>query len=227
MEQVQLATDDEELQFKALSRFLETLLSGVSKRSLPPYLGSERSRIIAEVTSNKDPYSELKERSNKTASWLKPFAEELVEEGEGTEDKIRRALKIVAAANSMEFGVSGFKFDLETSQSEFKNLVDQELGINDSQDIAKRNLSSNDILYLTDNCGEIILDQILMKEIADGGSQLFIGAKAKPVQEDVTVDMVKELGVGEFGKVISTGGKVGIFPDEVPSELMKKWKKPT
>lgn len=221
-EQVKLATDDEELRFKALSEFTRFLASNFSKENTPAYLGSERSRIIKELTFNPDPYAELKERANRTAADLRPFAEQLVAGGKGKKERLKRALKIAAAANSIEFGVSEYEFDPELFRSEFEELLDKELKIDDSAKIASRIISCDEVTYLLDNCGEIILDQVLMSEIRDAGTDLFIGAKTKPVQEDVTSETAKEIGIGKFGKIISAGEKVGIFPQDISSELQKK-----
>lgn len=222
VEQVKIATNDEGLQFEALFKFLEFLASNASKDDTPPFLGSERNRIIARTTSNPDPYRHLKEKANKAATQIEPVARKLVEEGKNERERLERSLKIAAAANSMEYGVSGFEFDPETFRPEFKNLFDKELKIDYSKEISSKISSSSEVLYLTDNCGEIILDHILMDEIRGAGTKVFIGAKSKPVQDDVTVEMAEKLGTGRFGKIIPSGEMVGLSLDEAPNEIKSK-----
>ncbi len=219
VEQVKLATDDENLQFEALLKFLEFLASNASKKAVPSYLGSKRNKIITEITNNSDPYRRLKQKSNEVAEQIEPIARKLVEAGENEREKLNRSLKIAAAANSMEYGVSKFEFDPEGLQSKFENLLDEELKIDDSREISSKILSSSKVLYLTDNCGEIILDHILMGEIAKTGAEVFIGAKSSPTQDDVTVEMAEKLGTEKFGKIIPSGEKVGLFLDDAPDEM--------
>ncbi|KXA99619.1 hypothetical protein AKJ42_02880 [candidate division MSBL1 archaeon SCGC-AAA261C02] len=191
-EQVELATDDQELQFKALAEFSEFLKSNLSAEVVPPYLGTERSRIVRKVTSNPDPYLDLKRKSNEIAAELKPLAERLVNEAQDEGERLKRALKIAAVGNSMEFGVSGHVFDPAEFQSEFEELFEGGLGVDDSDKVISKILSGEEILYLTDNCGEVILDQVLMREIREVGDALFIGVKSSPVQEDITLERAKD-----------------------------------
>lgn len=222
VKQVRLATEDEDLQFKILSEFSKFLGSNFSKENTPSKLGSKRNRMIREMTSNPDPYAELKERAIHAARDLKPFAEKIVEEGDGKKDKLKRSLKIVAAANSMEFGVSAHEFNPEFFQSEFEDLLERDLKIDDSSEIVSKILSSDEILYLTDNCGEAVLDQILIEQIRDTGAKLIIGVKSEPAQDDITFQKAKEINLDEFGELVTTGGKVGIFLNDISQKLQKK-----
>lgn len=219
VEQAKLATDDEELQTRAIFKFLKFLTEKFSRENTPPYYGSERSRIVKEVTSESDLYAEAKEEANMTGGRLEPHAKSLVEESNDRSERLRRAIKIVAAANSMEFGVSGYEFNPDNFKAEFEELLDQKLQTDDSDRIASKILSSDEILYLTDNCGEIFLDRVLMEEINEAGTTLIVGAKSGPIQEDVTVKMLEEMGIRELGKIIPVGEKVGIFWEDAHPQL--------
>lgn len=221
-EQAKLATDDQELQLKALAKFSELLESSIPTEVVPAYLGSERDRIISEITSNPDPCAGLKKRMNEAGAELKPLAEKLVNEAEDKRDRLKRALKVTAVGNSMEFGVSGHAFDPASFQREFEDIFKEDLGIDDSDEIVSKILSGGEILYLTDNCGEILLDLVLMSEVRDAGADLFIGAKSGPTQEDVTLGIAKELGIDRFGELISMGTLIGIYPDKSPREILDK-----
>lgn len=222
VKQVKLATDSEELRIKALSEFLKFLSHNFSKEAVPAGLGSERAKIVRRVTSCRDPYKELKEISNKSAFEIKPFAEKLVKSGVSHDERIKTALKISAAANSMEFGVSSHEFDPEEFRNEFEKLIDENLEIDDSSEIVSRLDSSDEVIFLTDNCGEIVLDQILMNEIKDQGIDLLIGVKSEPVQEDVDLNVAKSLNLEKFGRVFPTGDKVGLWLGVLSEEIRKK-----
>lgn len=220
--QIRLATDDDELRFEAMAEVSEFLASNFSGDNISARVGSERNELINELTSNPDPYAELKERANRSALELKPYVEDLVDGGSGRKERLEKPLKVSTIANSMEFGVSGHDFDPENFRDEFRELLDGGFGIDESPRIISEILSSEEVLLLTDNCGEVVLDQILMEEITRSGAELIVGAKSGPVQEDVTREMAEKLGVGEFGEVLPAGGKVGIFPDEISPEMSRK-----
>lgn len=217
--QSELATDDEDLQFEAVLSYLEFLGSNFSKDKPPAHFGYEKNRIIRETTSNLDPYSELKRSSNELATMLEPLAEEFVDEGKNREERLDRTLKVSAVANSMEFGVSDYDFDSESFKSEFKRLFSKGLEIDDREKVATKLLESEDVLFLADNAGEIVLDRVLLGEIDDSETDLYIGVKTKPVQEDVTLEEARDLNLGEFGELVPTGEKIGLFLDEIPDRV--------
>lgn len=220
--QAELATGDRELQLKALKKFTKYLGTKISPDAVPAYIGSERNKIIKEVTSNQDPFKELKKDSNKAGQKLKPIVEKLVDKPENDKEKLRNALKAAAVGNSMEFGVSGHNFDPDNFQREFEELFEKDLTLDNSNEIISKILSGEEVLYLADNCGEIIIDQILMKKIKDTGTDLSIGVKSGPTQEDVTLEIAKDLGIDEFGDLIPMGSLIGIYSEESPQEILDK-----
>ncbi|MFW5932993.1 MAG: damage-control phosphatase ARMT1 family protein [Candidatus Hadarchaeota archaeon] len=214
--QASLAMDDDEEQFEALLSYLDFIVSNFSRERTPAYYGYVLNRIIGEEASVQDLYYELKKKSNETAQMLLGIAKEFVSGASGRRDRLRRALKVSAAANSMEFGVSGHEFDSEYFKSEFKDLLHEDFVIDDSDVLASKVLSSGDVFFLADNAGEIVLDKILLNEIKEFGGDIYVGLKTRPVQEDVTVEEAKELGISEYGELVPTGGKIGIFPEDIP-----------
>ncbi len=223
-DQVRLATDDENLQFEALSEFIKFLAENISKDAMPPPLGSERNRIIMRVTSNPNPYAGHKKLSNEAAEKLRPHVERLVQEGESREEKIRRALVASVIGNSMEFGVAGHEFDPTTFRREFDELFSRGLGHDDLDNIVPKILNAKEILLLTDNSGEIVIDKILLEQIKETGPKLFVTAKPSPVQDDVTLDDAQALGIDEVAELLPTEASVGVDPNRAPEKLRQKLK---
>lgn len=222
--QAKLATDDERVQLGAISEFIRFLAESISGGVVPALLGAERNRIIMRVTKNSDPYLRHKRLSNDVAVKLRPYVEHLVKKGRNTEEKLRRAIVASVIGNSMEFGVAGYGFKPSTFRQEFERLFTSGLDYDDLDRVIPRILDSREILYLTDNSGEIILDRVLMCQIEETGVNLFVTAKSSPVQEDVTLDEARELGIDELGELLSSGTSVGVDPSKAPKGLRKKLK---
>ncbi len=220
--QVKLATDDKDLQFRALSEFVRFLAENISEDVVPPFLGSERNRIIMRVTSNPNPYSRQKELSKEAAEKLCPHVERLVGEGKHRVEKIRRALVVSVIGNSMEFGVAGYEFDPSTFRQEFDELFSRGPDCDDLNRIVPRILKAREILFLADNLGELVLDQVLLEQIREVGPKLFVAAKPSPVQDDATLDDARTLGIEEVAELLPTEDSVGVDLEKAPEELRKK-----
>ncbi|MCD6248515.1 MAG: DUF89 family protein [Hadesarchaea archaeon] len=220
--QLRIATDDDGLRLKALSLVAEFLSRNISEDAVPAHLGDEQNKIVMRVTSNPDLYRDRKKMNNEAAMELAPYAERLVREAGGLRERLRTALILAVIGNSMEFSVAGHKFDPQNFKGEFDALLSGGLAHDDLDEVISKIMSSKEILYLTDNCGEIIFDRILVKEIAGNGVKVFITGKSIPVQEDVTMDDLRALGIHEFAEIISSGTAVGVRPDLGPGELFEK-----
>lgn len=221
-DQVELATDDKDLRFKALSEFVRFLAENISEDVVPPFLGSERNRIIMGVTSNPNPYSRQKKLSKETAEKLRPHVERLVGESRNRSEKIRRALVVSVIGNSMEFGVAGYEFDPSTFRREFDELFSKALDYDDLDRIVPRILKAGEILFLADNLGGLVLDQVLLEQIREVGPKLFVAAKPSPVQDDATLDDARALGIEELAELLPTDNSVGVDLEKAPEGLRKK-----
>jgi len=221
-EQIKLSTDDEKLRFKALQLIL-SYLSDSHIRFIPPAeMGTRCNRIIREVTSTSDPYIEIKEKMNEVARELKPIAKEYIEKGKESEDRLRRALKVATIGNSFDFSVSEHDVAPSTTREKFKQDLTGSIYLDDRDLIVSRIISSNKILYILDNAGEVILDRLLMEKIQELEIELYIAARSEPAQDDVTIKMGKELNLHNYGNLISTGQSVGINLEEAPEEFKER-----
>lgn len=59
------------------------------------------------------------------------------------------------------------------------------------------------VLYIGDNCGEIVFDKLFLKTIAH--PNVFFAVREKAVLNDATVDDAKRVGIDQFAQIITTG----------------------
>lgn len=204
---------------KAVEELLDFMAS--HKGGVPALVGTEREVIIKRRSDNPDPYSQLKAEENVVAKGLMPVARRFYSD---SENKLEALLRIAAAANSMEFGVKGHNFDNST----FGRIFGETLAENLHGDLAEveRRLSSFDnVLYLTDNAGEVIFDLFVIEKLKEMGKRVVIASKSEPVLNDVTAE---ELRCMTDNVVITTGPVVGttlenISPEALSLLLNKDW----
>jgi len=213
-----LATDDIEVQFRALSSFLEFLAKNISAEAVPAMLGTKRDRIILAITSNPDPFANYKRLQNEAAKKLLEDVRLRLQKMKSDRSRLRFALMAATVGNSLEFAFMGRALD-EAIMEEF--LGSSDLGP-DLEKIVTKLIDAEEVLYLTDNAGEIMLDIPLIEELARMGKKLSVAAKASPVIDDVTLEEIRALGIGEVVELLSAGDFVGIDFETAPRELLRK-----
>ncbi|HIJ17766.1 MAG TPA: DUF89 family protein [Thermoplasmata archaeon] len=156
-----------------------------------------------------DPYKELKAKSNEVALELYPSAERLVAR---STDKLKTSFLCAVVGNVMDFGI-GTGFDHPASlKKEFKNLLDEGLGHDDTPKVRKLLKKGADVAYLVDNCGEIVFDRLVLKELKKLGARVTLVLKEEPILTDVTKMDIDGLGLEKLVDEIveAPGFAVGI-----------------
>lgn len=183
------------------------------KGGVPALVGTQRETIIKRRSDNPDPYRELKSEENLLARSLLPAARQFYSD---SENKLEALVRIAAAANSMEFGVKGHDF----SNSTFGRIFGDTLAENLQGDLGevKRLLSSFDnVLYLTDNAGEVVFDLFVVEKLKEMGKRVVMASKSEPVLNDVTAEELRSMTENE---VIATGPVVGTTLEDISQEAL-------
>ena len=219
--QIQDATDDKSLQFKTLSAILSLLAEEFKPTANPAYLGTKRDRLIREMTANPDPYKQKKHLSNQKALEVLPVAQSVVSKETSPELRFRKACLCAIVGNIMEFDLpdNPFKF------ADLENLIqdaETDLAIDEISQIFNKVKKSKNILYLTDNAGEIVLDTLLVQELKNLGANVTVAVKAAPILNDATLEDAKIVGIDKVAdKLMSTGSdSVGLVPDECSEKFL-------
>ncbi len=218
--QIRLATDDEELQMRVTEAMLDFLAQNFSSESVPSHIGTDRDLLVQRMTG-KDPYAELKKMSNRMALEILPELLELIDELDDADARFRRATLIAAAANAIEFDVSGRKFDLEELRS-IISTVEGDLAVDEVDRFRELCKNSDEVLYLMDNAGEIVLDMILIREIKRLGPRVIAVVRGGPVLNDATLQDANDVDLGRYAdEVIDTGAAlIGVHPERVSKEFL-------
>ena len=176
-------------------------------------------RAAYEALGTEDPYAEQKALSNRVALGLLPRAREMYETSPPP-DRLRTAALLSIVGNVLDFGIDGGLEGPGALDDAFDHLVAQGLGRDDSEELARMLSPGTRVAYLTDNCGEIVFDQLLLEELRSRGCSVTLVVKGEPILTDATREDVEALGLeGLVDRVMDTGPRaVGVDLATVPSE---------
>jgi uncharacterized protein with ATP-grasp and redox domains len=188
----------------------------------PAYLGTKRDRLIRNITGNSDPYKMKKQLSNKKALEVVPLAKSIILKETSPELRFRKACLSAIVGNIIEFHLpdNPFKF------SDLVGLIQQaeaDLAIDEIPQIFSNAEKAKQVLYLTDNAGEIALDTLFVQELQKLGAHVTVGVKNGPILNDATLDDAISVGMTKVAdEVISTGSdSVGFFPEDCSGEFLE------
>ncbi len=220
--EIQEATNDNALQFNAMSALLLFLAQEFKSTANPAYLGTKRDRIITRITGNPDPYAKSKRISNEKALEILPLFENLVSKESSVESKFRKACLYSIVGNIMEFDIpdNSFKF---TDLTGLIQEAERDLAIDEIPQIFNKARKAKNVLYLADNAGEIAFDTLLVQELKKLGSRVTVAVKSGPILNDATMEDAKYVGMHEVAdEIITTGADaVGLIPNECSDEFLK------
>ena len=172
-------------------------------------VATEVHRETYKILGDRDPYSSLKKLSNEIAFELYPFAERIVKR---SRDPLKSSFLCAIVGNVLDFGI-GTGYDNPVKlKKDFGNLIKEGLGHDDTAKVKRLLKKADRVVYLADNCGEIVLDRLALKEIKRFGVDLTLVVKGEPVLTDATTDDIKGLDMEDIVDRIqvSPGFAVGI-----------------
>jgi len=185
-------------------------------RSAPlshPQIASRIHRRAYELLKNPDPFAELKRKGNQQAADVcRDIRNDL-----GT---FRDYVLASVIGNTFDYGVKGHLVE-ENFSVFFKKEFSTGLFIDHTEKIAS--LCSR-VVFLSDNCGEIVLDRLLIKYLKRHGSHVTLAVKEAPILNDATLQDARDLGLDTIAdRVTTTGGgaEIGICMENIPEDLRK------
>jgi hypothetical protein len=217
-QQILRSTDDEATRLEAIGALLHLIADMYGDDAVPSIIGAERDRLVHRITGCPDPYAELKEQANRAALEMLPSFEALVT-AQPDAERLRKAALIACLGNIIEYDVPGHSADVG---SVLENIGGERFTIDDI-DLFEVLLGPDiNLLYLTDNAGEIAFDRLLVREFRRLGCNVTVAVKGGPSLNDALMVDAEAVGmVGEADNVISTGtDAVGVNLSEVSGEFL-------
>ncbi|MDZ7722794.1 MAG: ARMT1-like domain-containing protein [candidate division KSB1 bacterium] len=136
------------------------------------------------------------------------------------DDPFNMALRIAMAGNVIDFGAQE-QLDIRET---LDRVVHSDLAIDDSERLRSDLKTAETVLYVGDNCGEIVLDELFVEAIAH--PNLYFAVRGAPVLNDATLDDAKMVGLNEKAQIITTGDNApGAVWENVSEEFRSVFKK--
>lgn len=198
-------------------RKLLRLVAEADYEKSPPVLGKEMHKMIRKQLNRTDPYEDLKEKNNKMMLDMYTEFEEMIEQ---SSNPFNMAMRLAIAGNVIDFGPQEQLDIFETVHK----VVHSTLAIDDSKFLEKDLKKANSLLYIGDNCGEIVLDKLFLETI--NFPNTYFAVRSGPVINDATIEDAKMVGIDKIAKVISTGDDApGVVLDLCSDEFKKIFQK--
>jgi len=219
------ATRDKTLQFEAVAGLTRLLNKRFKSTAVPAELGTKRDRLVKTITGNVDPYAKKKWLSNQRALEILPQLKRLVARETSSGTKFRRACLCAIVGNIIEFDIPEHEFDFEDI-GKLTMQAQQDLSVDEISKILDTAKKSKEILYLTDNAGEIAFDALLVAELKKLGAHVTVAVKGKPIINDATLQDAKTVGMHEVADDLITNGTdtVGLILKECSKRFLTRYR---
>jgi hypothetical protein len=193
---LRFGTKDEALQETILKSTLEEIRN--TETSKPPaYTTTFIHRKIRQMLGI-DPFREIKSEYNRIALGLYPSLKTAVEK---SRDPLWMGARLAIAGNVIDFGI----FTSVDIEGALKKALNTQIAVDDFNSFKEAVLKSDEILYLTDNAGEIVFDRLLIETLNRLGKKVKAVVKGAPVLNDSTMDDAEETGLAAVCEVIDNG----------------------
>lgn len=180
----------------------------------PPVMAQRLYRYLYTITGVADPFAAAKEQDNKLALSLLPGLRQRVA---NSDDPFKLAVRLAIAGNLIDLGAKSNISEQEVLDA--INHVEDTPFSGDIDRLRREAATANNILYLADNAGEIVLDQLLIEALDP--QRVTVAVRGKPILNDATMADAESTGLTKIVKVISNGTDVpGTWLPECSQELL-------
>ncbi|HSQ93295.1 MAG TPA: ARMT1-like domain-containing protein [Methanoregula sp.] len=206
-----LASADKPCTDRTISVCTDLLESLKDSPLLHPQIASAVHRKACEMIGDPDPFRELKKTGNSQAMAVCR--------------QVRGGL--VSFRDLVLAGVIGNTFDYAVKDhdvtGDFSRFFDEEfqkgLDVDDTARILER---CSRVVFLTDNCGEIVFDRLLVGFLKNCGAHVTVAVRDAPILNDATMEDALALGFDRVTDCLTTtggGAEIGLDLAKIPADL--------
>jgi len=192
----------------------EVLSAGQKDGIAAPVLASRVHGCVYRMTGSDDPYLALKQQNNRDAlAAAAVIAPRLV----SFHDHVTAAV----LGNTFDYGVQSHQVT-DDFLSFFSREFCKGLAIDDTDRIFPL---CRRIVYITDNCGEIVFDRLLILFLKSIGAEVTLAVRGAPILNDATLEDARALGLDLIVDHLTTTTRgereLGVNPLLIPDDLAR------
>lgn len=202
---------------------VDAILQG-EKQMSPPECLAAFYKIFDGIYGTIPSYKELKMKYN---SLMLENEYNICHRIQCAEDSLKTAMQAAQAGNYIDFiAMNGISEDrLNELLSDFET---KEFNYNVYERFKKNLKRAKSMMYITDNCGEIVADKILIREIKNYAPQIDITILTRgcEVGNDATVEDARQVGLDRDGYVMGNGTDIAgtcipLLPENVKRKVLE------
>ena len=207
---------------EALLKEVFLFLGNMNFDTTTPQVIGEIFEMVKRHTKNEDPYKETRAYYNQLFLKLLPTYEQKITDAK---DSFYAAIQYAIIGNIIDFNPIHNTM-LEDVLAQIEELGKTNLELDNTDLLKKELLLAKHLLYLGDNCGEICMDKLLLKQIKNINPKLQImyGVRGKPVVNDSIAKDAYDVGIDEYAEIVSNGdGSLGTVLNRTSAEFKEKY----
>lgn len=185
----------------------------------PPEIAKPVYKIINKYMGTEDPFKELKDFYNDEMMKIEDDLKNIIKKN----SDLKIAIKLAITGNIIDFGAK-HSFDKKVVLDKIDEIENNKLIIDSSDELYEKLIKAKTLLYLGDNCGEIVFDKVFIEYLKKEFPLLEItfGVRGEPIINDVTIEDAKKIGLDKLVDIISNGDSA---PGTVIEDTSEKFKK--
>lgn len=206
----------EERKLEYMQRILK-ICADASKLSSAPVIVREISKVQEEMFGIHDEYAEIKYHFNEVMmGWEEQISKELLI----SKDPLKLAIQYAMVGNYIDYGAMK-EVDEHYLTELLKSAHEKEFDQSVYEKLKCDLKSAKQLVYLTDNCGEIVMDKLLIQLIRKLYPQIQITVivRGKEIINDATMEDARQIGLTEIVSVIGNGTDIaGTWMEDLSAE---------
>lgn len=208
---------DEEEKMKYMRQVLRLLYENIDKVSTP-VMESYFNKAFGKCSNERNRFTDIKKKYNNI--FLK-YEDEIYDKIIHNDYPIKEAIKYAAMGNYIDFGVNG-NFQEEKLKELFSNVENDEINKKTYSSFINDIYLARRVVYLTDNCGEVVFDKIFIKvlKMIYADLDITVIVRGEDIVNDVSMDDAKSVGLDKLVNVIGNGTDVAGTPlDQIDKNI--------
>jgi len=157
-------------------------------------------RIVRNKLDCEDPFRAVKQASNRGCLDVLPLHRRTVTQ---SDNPLLESLRLAAAANAIDIGPS-FEHDYDVSGT-LEKILEGAFDFGDYPLFREHLDTTNHVLYLADNAGEIVFDRLVVEQLTSLGKRVTFVVRSGPILNDATMEDANIAGIQELAEVIPNG----------------------
>ncbi|MDH7598257.1 MAG: ARMT1-like domain-containing protein [Sedimentisphaerales bacterium] len=163
----------------------------------PPVISRSLHRRLGQMTGSTDPYRLDKARQNEFLLTLLP---QLRQELKTADDPLGLAIRMAIAGNAIDVGAPTDLIS-DTLLGSLSRAVSWPVQ-GPVADLRSTLSEADEILYLADNAGEIVLDRLLIEQLPT--KRVVVAVRGRPILNDATLSDAYAAGIHELAEIMAS-----------------------